>query len=252
VTVDLSALVSYLDDYLRIGDVNDSPQALNGLQVANGGTVERLAATVDACRATIERAAEQHADFLLVHHGLFWSGLQPLTGPYGERVRSLIRHDIALYAAHLPLDVHPDVGNNAVLARMLGLEDQRWFGQYEGQPIGIAGTAAMPRDELAERIGEMLGTEPQVIATGPERVRRIGVVTGGGGKLVAQAAAAGIDTYVTGEGPHHAYFDAEELGVNLILAGHYATETVGVKALAEHLAQRFGLPWEFIDHPTGL
>ena len=251
-TIDLSALVSYLDDYLHIGDVNDSPQALNGLQVANGGTVERMAVAVDVCRATIERAATQHADLLFVHHGLFWGGLQPLTGPYGERVRSLLRHDIALYAAHLALDVHLEVGNNVVLARMLGLEDQRWFGQNEGQPIGIAGTASMPRDELAKRIGQVLGTEPQVIATGPERVRRIGVVTGGGGKFVTQAAAAWIDTYVTGEGPHHSYFDAEELGVNLILAGHYATETVGVKALAEHLAQHFGLPWEFIDHPTGL
>jgi len=252
VTVDLSALVSYVDDYLRVGEIKDSPAALNGLQAANAGAVSRLAATVDVCRATIEQAAKQHADLLLVHHGLFWGGLQPLTGPYGERVRALIRHDIALYAAHLPLDVHPDVGNNAVLARMLDLKDQQRFGQYEGQPIGIAGTAALPRGELAKRIGEILGTKPQVVATGPERVRRIGVVTGAGGKLVAQAAAAGVDTYVTGEAPHHAYFDAEELGVNLILAGHYATETVGVKALAEHLAQRFGLPWEFIDHPTGL
>ena len=167
-------------------------------------------------------------------------------------MRTLIKHDIALYSAHLPLDLHPEVGNNAVLARALGLGDIERFGEYEGQTIGFAGTMVASRDELVQRIRKLLRVEPRVIATGPESVNRVGVVSGGAGKLITQAADAGLDTYVTGEGSHHTYFDAEEAGVNLIYAGHYATETVGVKALAGHLEERFGLPWEFIDHPTGL
>jgi dinuclear metal center YbgI/SA1388 family protein len=167
-------------------------------------------------------------------------------------VRTLIKHDIALYSAHLPLDLHPEVGNNAVLAHALSLDDIEPFGEYEGQTIGFSGTLVASREELTQRVREVLGIDPRVIATGPERITRVGVVSGGAGKLITQAAEAGLDTFVTGEGTHHTYFDAEEAGVNLIYAGHYATETVGVKALAQHLKDRFGLPWEFIDHPTGM
>ncbi len=251
-TIALSDLTCYLDDYLRVREIHDSPQAMNGLQVENAGTITRIAAAVDACQATIARAAALTADFLLVHHGLFWGGLQPLTARHGRRVRLLIEHDIALYSAHLPLDLHPEVGNNAVLARALGVENAEAFGDYEGETIGFAGTVATSREDLVRRLRELLGIEPYVIAMGPESVRRVGVVSGGAGKLVVQAAEAGLDTYITGEGSHHTYFDAEEAGVNLIYAGHYATETVGVKALARHLGERFALPWEFIDHPTGL
>jgi dinuclear metal center YbgI/SA1388 family protein len=251
-TVSLKDLTSYLDDYLGIADVHDSPEALNGLQVENAGNVARVGVAVDVCRTTIERAVEIGADLMLVHHGLFWGGLQPLIAQHGRRVRTLIKHDIAVYSAHLPLDLHPEVGNNAVLARALGLGDIERFGEYEGQTIGFAGTMVASRDELVQRIRDLLRVEPRVIATGPESVNRVGVVSGGAGKLITQAADAGLDTYVTGEGSHHTYFDAEEAGVNLIYAGHYATETVGVKALASHLEERFGLPWEFIDHPTGL
>jgi dinuclear metal center YbgI/SA1388 family protein len=251
-TLNLKDVTTYLDDYLAIADVDDSPQALNGLQVENTGKVTRVAATVDVCRTTINRAVEMGADFMVVHHGLFWGGLQPLVAQHGHRVRTLIEHDIALYSAHLPLDLHAEVGNNAVLARALCLEDIEPFGDYEGQTIGCAGKLVASRDELAERIREVLGGDPKVIATGPETVRRVGIVSGGAGKLITQVAGAGLDTYVTGEGSHHNYFDAEEAGVNLIYAGHYATETVGVKALAHHLEDQFGLPWNFIDHPTGL
>jgi len=251
-TLNLKDITTYLDDYLGIADVNDSPQALNGLQVENTGNVSRVAVAVDVCRTTIDRAVEMGADFMVVHHGLFWGGLQPLVAYHGLRVRTLIKHDIALYSAHLPLDLHPEVGNNAVLARELRLEDIERFGEYEGQTIGYSGTLAASRDELAARIREVLGVDPKVIATGPETVHRVGIVSGGAGKLITQVAEAGLDTYVTGEGGHHTYFDAEEARVNLIYAGHYATETVGVKALAHHLEDRFGIPWEFIDHPTGL
>jgi dinuclear metal center YbgI/SA1388 family protein len=250
--IDLSDLAAYLDDYLRVAEVSDSPEALNGLQVENHGAVTRAAVAVDVCRTTIERAVEIGADFMLVHHGLFWGGLQPLTAQHGYRVRTLIENRIALYSAHLPLDLHPDVGNNAVLARALGLKELEGFGEYEGEVIGFAGVLEIPRDELVQRIRAVLETEPQVIATGPGTVIRVGVVSGGAGKLVSQAASAGLDTYITGEGSHHTFFAAEEAGINLVYAGHYATETVGVKALAQHIEERFGLEWEFIDHPTGL
>jgi len=251
--VRLDDLVRYLDDYLRIKDeVADSAEALNGLQVASAGEVTRLAAAVDLCEATIRMAAEQGADCLLVHHGLFWGGPRPLVGAPYRRVAALVQSNIAVYAAHLPLDRHPDVGNNPVLARLLGVTLRGEFGSYHGAPIGVWGELRGSRDDLTRALAKTLGTPPRLLPFGPDRIHRVGVVTGAGGSLIPQAAAAGLDTYVTGEGQHWTFFDAEELGVNVFYAGHYATETVGVKALAEHLAAKFDLPWVFLDHPTGL
>lgn len=251
-SVPLGDLVSYLDAYLRVREVPDDARALNGLQVDNDGSVSRVAAAVDACQATIDEAGRRGAELLLVHHGLFWGGVEPLTGRHGRRVRSLLQHGVALYAAHAPLDLHEEVGNNAVLARDLHLTDLRPFGQYEGVEIGVAGRADIGLDAFVERVHERLGRRPQVIATGPPRVRYAAVVTGAGSSLLREAHAAGIDTFLTGEGPHHTFFDAEEWGLNVLYAGHYASETVGVQALARHLHERFDLPWEFIDHPTGM
>src|SRR5216110_2817271 len=250
--MELAALVSYLDGYLRVAEVPDAPHALNGLQVANHGTVSRVAAAVDLCDATVGMAAEQGADLLLVHHGLFWGGLQPLTGRAYRRVASLIANDIALYSAHLPLDLHPEVGNNAVLARQLGVSLRGELGEEYGVRIGRWGAIEVPRHTLGRQLAAITGTARRLLPFGPERVRRVGVVTGAAGSMIAQAAAAGLDTFVTGEGPHHTFFDAEELKLNVFYAGHYATETVGVQALAGHLRARFQLPWTFLDHPTGL
>jgi dinuclear metal center YbgI/SA1388 family protein len=250
--MDLAALVSYLDDYLRVSEVPDAPGALNGLQLGNSGTVTRVAAAVDLCEATAEMAAAAGADLLLVHHGLFWGGPKPLTGPARRRLARLLEHDIAVYSAHLPLDLHAEVGNNPVLARQLGVAMRGAFGEEYGVRIGVWGELDMPRVELERQLAAVLGGAVRVLAFGPDRVRRVGIVTGGAGSMIAQAAAAGLDTYVTGEGAHHNYFDAEELRLNVFYAGHYATETVGVKALAAHLEARFGLPWTFLDHPTGL
>lgn len=252
--MDLSELTQYLDGYLRLRDVKDAREALNGLQVDRSRPeVARVAAAVDVCQATVEMAAAAGADLLLVHHGLFWGGLRPLTGPLYRRLGALLRHDIALYSAHLPLDCHPEVGNNAVLARRLGVELKGEFGDYRGENIGVWGEVDVPRDRLAQKVAEVLGTTPpRVLPFGPEVSRRVGIVTGAGGELIAQAAAAGLDTYITGEGQHWTFFDAEELGINVMYAGHYATETVGVQALAAHLESRFGVPWQFLDHPTGL
>jgi dinuclear metal center YbgI/SA1388 family protein len=251
-SLELAELVAYLDGYLRVAEIPDAPHALNGLQLSNAGRVSRVAAAVDLCAATVRMAVEQGVDLLLVHHGLFWNGLQPLTGRGYRRVADLIAHDIALYSAHLPLDLHPDVGNNAVLARQLGVVLRGEFGETYGVRIGVWGDVDVSRAALERQLTGVLGVPPRALGFGPERVRRLGIVTGAAGSMIAQAAAAGLDSFVTGEGAHHTFFDAEELGVNVFYAGHYATETVGVKALAEHLRSRFDLPWTFLDHPTGL
>jgi dinuclear metal center YbgI/SA1388 family protein len=264
VTVPLADIAGYLDEYLRVREVPDEPNAVNGLQALNGsGRVGRIVAAVDASLATIAAAGggqggkpgESSAPvLLLVHHGLFWDGNVPLTGRRYRRVRALFDGDIALYSAHIPLDVHAEVGNNHVLARRLGLGDIVAFDLYRGLALGVQGTLSpgVPREELVARLDRELGATARLIPGGPPMSRRIGIITGGAGNRIRAAAEAGLDTFVTGEGPHHTYFDATELGINTIYAGHYATETVGVRALAEHLSARFGIPWEFHDHPTGL
>lgn len=248
----LADLAAYLDEYLEAARFRDSPGAMNGLQAEGRPEVRRVALAVDACLATIEGAAAAGADLLLVHHGLFWEPVAPLTGPRYRRVASLIRSGLAVYSCHLPLDAHPEVGNSAVLARLLGLSPEGRWGEVEGVPIGVWCPATLERRELVERIRNALGVDPLVIGTGPETCRRIGIVTGAGGAWIGRAAEAGCDTLVTGEGPHHTYFHAEELGINALYAGHYATETVGLRALGAHLAERFGLETLFLDHPTGL
>jgi len=251
-SVKLSELTDYLDRYLRLAEVQDYPNALNGLQVDGPQEVTRLVVAVDACQATIDAAHERQADLLLVHHGLFWKGLEPVTGRHGHRLRVLLKGNLALYSAHIPLDVHPDVGNNAVLARQLGLVNTDGFGDYQGQLLGVVGDLVLDRAELVDRIATTLNVDPHVIGAGPVRTARVGIITGGAGSMIEAARAAGVDTFVTGEGAHHTHFDAEELGMNVVYAGHYATETVGVKALAGHLDERFDISWEFLDHPTGL
>jgi len=248
----ISELASYLDTYLRVAEVPDWGGALNGLQVDSPREVRRIACAVDAAQACIDRAAAWGADLLLVHHGLFWDGNVALTGRRYRRVKAILDADLAVYAAHLPLDVHPEVGNNAVLARELGITPRGRFGEYKGTPIGVWGELDVTRDELRGRLEAALGGPVQLVAGGPERVRRAGVITGGGADEIPAAVAAGLEAFVTGEARHHNFFDAEEGGINLLLGGHYATETWGVRALAQHLAGRFGFEWTFIDHPTGL
>ncbi|HRP06926.1 MAG TPA: Nif3-like dinuclear metal center hexameric protein [Gemmatimonadales bacterium] len=250
----LEEVVDYLDTYLRIDEISDYNDALNGLQVENGGEVVEIVAAVDASQRTIDRVAAEcePGTLLVVHHGLFWDGNKPVTGRRYHRLRALIENDIALYSAHLPLDVHPEVGNNAVLARELGILDPVPFDDYRGTAMGAAGHLIMSRDALAARLAQLLDTRVHVIAGGPETTTRVGLITGGAGGRIASAVEAGLDTFITGEGAHHTTFDALEAGINVLYAGHYATETVGVKALAEHLAGRFGVEWRFHDHPTGL
>lgn len=248
----LDELVAYLDEYLAIAEVPDYAGALNGLQVASAGGVERIGVAVDASEATVGAAVEGNCDLLLVHHGLFWDGNKPVTGRRYRRLKPLLEAGVALYAAHLPLDVHGEVGNNAVLARELGVEVVGRFGVFEGMEIGVWGRLETTRDALATRLEQLLGGPVKLLPGGPDRVERVGVLTGGGGGEIGEAVAAGLDAYVTGEGSHHTYFDAMEGGINVYYGGHYATEVWGVRALAAHLESRFGLSWQFIDRPTGL
>jgi dinuclear metal center YbgI/SA1388 family protein len=257
--VPLGELVSYLDEYLRVREVPDERNAVNGLQVENSGQIGRIVAAVDASQATIDGlAAGPVGSLLLVHHGLLWDGNVPLIGRRYRRVAALLAQDAALYAAHIPLDLHPEVGNNVVLAERLGIEVAGWFGDYRGSPIGVwghAGARYSSREALVTEVNRALGTftpGARLIPGGPERVSRIGIITGGAGSMIAAARDAGLDTYITGEGAHHTFFDAVEWGLNVIYAGHYATETLGVQALASHLGERFNLDWEFHDHPTGM
>ncbi|MCO5052629.1 MAG: Nif3-like dinuclear metal center hexameric protein [Verrucomicrobiae bacterium] len=248
----LATLVRYCDRLLRTVEVGDYAGAVNGLQVENSGSVSRIAAAVDASLATVKLARAAQADLLLVHHGLFWSASHPWTGKKYELLQSLLTQDLAVYSSHLPLDLHPRLGNNAQLARALGFKTGVPFFPSHGQYIGLQTTAAVPRETLTARLATATGHQPLCIPGGPEICRRIGIVTGGAGSELKLAATAGVDTFITGEGPHWTYALAEELGLNVFYAGHYATETFGVKALAAQLARKFHLPWVFLDHPTGL
>jgi dinuclear metal center YbgI/SA1388 family protein len=246
-----AAVAAYLDEFLHIDEVPDSAGALNGLQVGNEGQVTRIAAAVDGSERAIEEADRRGCDLLLVHHGLFWDGNRPVVGRRYRKLKRLIDRRIAVYAAHIPLDVHPEVGNNAVLARELGVKLEGTFGEYRGVRIGVHGRLELLREALAARMHDLLGNPIRFVPGGPEKVLRVGVITGAGSDAIGEAIALGLDALVTGEGPHHSYFEAMEGGINVYFGGHWATETWGVRALAAHLEGRFGLPWEFLDLPTG-
>lgn len=243
-----------MDRYLSVGDHPDYSGALNGLQVAGPESVERVATAVDASEASIRAAAAMDAQLLIVHHGLFWGGLEPLTGRHFRRVAGLIESGLALYSCHLPLDSHAEIGNCALLGRALGLDLEGRLGEYDGVELGWWGRLPEPEDidAVAARLRVAVGGEIQALPGGPEDIETVGVVTGGGGSFIAEAASLGLDAYVTGECSHHNYFDAVEWGVHVLLGGHYATETFGVRALGEHLAERFDLRADFIEQPTGL
>lgn len=248
----LQEIVAFLDAELRIAEIPDYSGAVNGLQLANGGSVSKVAAAVDASLPVVEAAVAAGADLLVVHHGMFWQGAQPLTGAFYRKIKAAMEGGLAIYSAHLPLDVHPELGNNALLLRALGFESGGTFFDWKGTRLGLTAQVEISRDELRSRVSAAVGGAVHLCPGGPEAVRKIGLVTGGAGSEIALCAREGIDTFITGEGPHWSYPMAEELGINLMYAGHYATETFGVKALAGRLGLDFGLEWEFIDHPTGL
>jgi dinuclear metal center YbgI/SA1388 family protein len=252
--VPLAPIVAHAERRLSPAAFADYDGAHNGLQFENRGQVGRIAAAVDATLTTVRLARAAGADLLLVHHGLFWGRTVPWTGRRAELLRELVAGDLAVYSQHLPLDGHPELGNAAQLARALGFTRLRPFFARQGAWLGVQTTLArgLDRAELADRLGRALGSTPKLLPGGPAVCRRLGICTGGAGSELPQAAAEGVDTFITGEGPHWTYALAEEHRVNAFYAGHYATETFGVKALAAELGRKFRLPWVFLDHPTGL
>jgi dinuclear metal center YbgI/SA1388 family protein len=254
----LAPIAEYLDDTLNVAGVPDYPNAVNGVQLANTGDIDRVATAVDFSTATVEGAIGAGAQLLVVHHGMFWGGVEPITGHRHARLAALVRHDVAVYAAHLPLDVHATLGNNALLAAQLGLTPSGGFARFQTIDVGLRGESNIETRRLAERAAalaaEFRGT---LVATPfePDRVTRHWAMCTGAGAdspTLREAAARGIDTLIVGEGPHHTAVQARELGIVVLYAGHYATETLGVRALGDALARRFGMTSTFIDAPTGL
>lgn len=254
----LADIVSALDTELDTRNVPDSSVALNGLQVANSGQVTRVAVAVDASLASIQAAANAGANLLIVHHGLFWGGLQPVVGKSYERMRALITHDIALYSTHIPLDMHTSLGNNVLLAKAFGLVANAPFGRHKGVDIGLAGESNEPTAALVTRIAQYAATYGGSVRTSLPVANRITKKwaicsgMGAGPDSLLEARNAGVDTLITGEGTHHTAVDSAEHDVCVVYAGHYATETLGVQAVGRWLETRFGLPWSFLLLPTGL
>lgn len=250
---ELTSMVTYLDRELRTAEITDYAGAYNGLQLENTGPIQRILAAVDCTLPVIEKAAAfGPGSLLLVHHGLFWQGVERLTGPFYRKIRMAMDADMAIYSSHLPLDLHPEWGNNARLAAAIGLQNVQPFFVKPGQALGVSGDWGGGRDALGEALTQAIGGKVHLCPGGSDGAKRVVIVTGAAGSEIRSVAAQGIDTFITGEGPHWSYGLAEEWGVNLFYAGHYATETFGVKALAEVLGNAFTCPWSFIDHPTGL
>ena len=248
----LSEIVAYADEYLRIEKIEDWPNALNGLQIENSGKVTKIGAAVDVSTRVLTSAAEKQVDLLIVHHGLFWPGLQSVTGTLRRQVKLAFENDVAVYSAHLPLDLHAKIGNNSQLAAALGLKSTKRFLKEKGTSLGLKAKTSITRPALVQKLRAAVGGSVKAFNFGPNQPRRVGIITGAAGSEIYRVAAEKIDTFITGEAPHWAAVAAEELEMNLLVAGHYATETFGVKALAAHLGDRFQRPWEFLKFPTGL
>jgi dinuclear metal center YbgI/SA1388 family protein len=251
VTVDRDRLVAGLNAYLRVHEGTDL--APNGLQVEGRREIRRIVAGVSACRALFERAAESGADAVLVHHGLFWEGLpRVLTGVTYERVAVLVRSGMSLLAYHLPLDRHPEVGNNAVAARALGLGDLAPFGTFGGLPVGVRGRfpAPVPAPELLARCRALYGQAPLLLGAGPAAVATLGLVSGAAQRALQEAVDLGLDAFLTGEASEWVTATAREAGLHYLAAGHHATERPGIQALGDHIARTYGVEVRFVDVPN--
>jgi dinuclear metal center YbgI/SA1388 family protein len=250
--VALDEVVKWLDGELGTSSIGDYPGAMNGLQLANTGEIGRIVAAVDASLPVIQAAAEGGPGLLIVHHGMFWQGAQPVTGAFYRKLKIAMEANLAIYSSHLPLDVHPEFGNNILLSKAIHLKDPKPFLDQKGFPMGVRGTWSGSRADLVGSLATALGGRVHLCPGGPETIHEVVIITGGAGAEVAKIAASGVDSFITGEGPHWSYSLAEELGINVFYGGHYATETFGAKALAEITSKRYEIPWSFLDHPTGL
>jgi dinuclear metal center YbgI/SA1388 family protein len=244
-------IAKYIDDLLNVSIIRDA--SLNGLQVENQKDIKRIALAVDASLATITKAKAAQADMLIVHHGLYWGKPLPITGMHYNRIKRLIDTDMALYAVHLPLDVHSELGNNVQIAKTFGWEVRGEFGIDNGMPLGIEVRFKIPQSilDIADVVNEKLNIKSDVWDFGPTEIRKMGIVSGGGIVFLEQAKEYQLDALLTGEPKHSAYWPARELGMNVLLAGHYATETLGLKALGRYLKSQLDLQVRFVDLPTG-
>lgn len=256
--IETRSIVAYLDELLETASISDFSGAVNGLQLGNSGSVTRVAASVDFSSRSVAAAIEEKANLLIVHHGMFWQGVRPIVGSAYSRMKSLIDADVAVYASHLPLDRHHLFGNNVLLSRQLDLQPVGEFARYKGIAIGVRGHADVATMELLDRARHFAQTHGGDAISTPivpgRRTLNWAMCSGGGASsdTLAEIAGSNIDTLIVGEGPHWTAVEAEELGIVIIYAGHYATETLGVKALAQHVSEKFGIEWTMIHAPTGL
>ncbi len=250
-TVARAELIRYLDELLDAKSFSD--YGPNGLQVEGRESIGKIVTAVSACLKLFERAAELEADTVLVHHGIFWKGLPlQITGDKYRRLESLIRHRLNLIGYHLPLDAHPEIGNNALGARGLGCSELEPFAEFEGRMIGFHGRLAetIAPDELLDRCTEVFGPEPSAFLGGPEDIDTLGIVSGGGSKALYDAIDLGLDVFITGEPNEWVMNVANEAGIHFVAAGHYRTEVLGIRTLGEHLEEKFGIEVEFVDVPN--
>ena len=232
--------------------IPDYPGAHNGLQLENNGEVTKVAAAVDASLPVVEKTIAAGCDLLLVHHGMFWQGVRPLTAAFYRKIKMAMDANLAIYSSHIPLDIHLDFGNNALLAKGIGMEVTGRFMEWKGSQLGLSGKMDLNLGELKACLSDLL--DGPVISCGAESspVGNVGIITGGAGSEVEKIASEGIDTLITGEGPHWSHPLAEELGLKFLYGGHYLTETFGVRELGRLIATERELEFQFIDHPTGL
>ncbi len=248
----LIEIVEFLDDFLKIDEWEDKSN--NGLQIEGRNEVNRIAFAVDACMDVFERSKEIGADMIVVHHGLIWGGIDYVRGIIKRRIEFLLKNEISLYAAHLPLDAHPSIGNNAQILKILGMDPVERFGNYQGKEIGYIGVydREVSLKEVLKLIESKVNPNLKVLKFGNEYVKRIGVVSGRGGFALSEGIEKGLDLFITGEHDHSIYHLAKEGGINVVFAGHYATETFGLKALMKVVGQEFDVDVKFVDCPTGL
>jgi dinuclear metal center YbgI/SA1388 family protein len=244
--VNLRDVVNYCDQRIHRDEVSDFEGAFNGLQLENNGEISKICASVDAGLVPFRLAIEKKADFLVCHHGMYWTPPNPLTGSNYEKIKLCIDANLALYGCHLPLDCHPEIGNNALLANKLGLEPCGSFLPFEGVDIGLITTSSYDRKELVERLTDLFPKGFHAMEFGMGKPEKIAILTGSGQSAVDQILAQGADTLLTGELKQHHFNFAQEMELNLYACGHYATECFGVDALAREVAQKFDIPYEFI------
>jgi len=243
-------LTAYLEEYLRIDESND--MGPNGLQVEGQPEIKKIITAVSASIELFQTAIEKDADAVLVHHGIIWNFERPVyKGAYKQRVKMLLENDINLYTYHLPLDAHAEVGNSAVMARLLGLENIEPFGEYHGQYVGVKGQVNdLEADEFFGQIKNIISDKALIFPFGPERIKHVGIISGGAQKEIKQAIEQGLDIFITGEASEFVMHNVKEEGIHFVAAGHYATERFGVQALGEHLQTKFDLDIEYVDIPN--